>query len=153
MKSYTDIDQSKKLVEILPIESADMYYKTVLPQSPNLHKIPEIGNPIEDLEWYNNSYTLSGKEPLTLEEYCIPCWSLAALLSVLPNKIVSRETAFEGEDAKGINDIYYKCIESTEDDRYMCRYVGNGYKYECVADNPINACYEMILKLHELKLL
>ena len=26
MKSYTDISQSKKLAEILPIESADMYY-------------------------------------------------------------------------------------------------------------------------------
>lgn len=26
MKSYTDIEQSRKLAEILPIESADMYY-------------------------------------------------------------------------------------------------------------------------------
>lgn len=26
MKAYTDIEQSKKLAEILPIESADMYY-------------------------------------------------------------------------------------------------------------------------------
>ena len=29
IKSYTDISQSKKLVEILPIESADMYYSDV----------------------------------------------------------------------------------------------------------------------------
>ena len=78
---------------------------------------------------------------------------LAALLSVLPNKIVSHETAFEGEDAKGITDIYYKCIESTEDDRYMFRYLGNGYEYKCVADNPIDVCYEMILILHESKIL
>lgn len=26
MKAYTDLEQSKKLAEILPIESADMYY-------------------------------------------------------------------------------------------------------------------------------
>lgn len=26
MKSYTDIEQSKKLAEILPLESADMHY-------------------------------------------------------------------------------------------------------------------------------
>ena len=26
MKAYTDIEQSKKLAEILPVESADMYY-------------------------------------------------------------------------------------------------------------------------------
>lgn len=29
MKAYTDLEQSKKLAEILPIESADMYYYTV----------------------------------------------------------------------------------------------------------------------------
>ena len=29
MKVYTDISQSKKLAEILPIESADMYYLIV----------------------------------------------------------------------------------------------------------------------------
>ena len=27
IKSYTDINQSEKLAEILPIESADMYYE------------------------------------------------------------------------------------------------------------------------------
>ena len=27
MKSYTDLEQSKKLAEILPLESADMCYK------------------------------------------------------------------------------------------------------------------------------
>lgn len=26
MKSYTDLEQSHKLAEILPLESADMYY-------------------------------------------------------------------------------------------------------------------------------
>ena len=29
MKNYTDIEQSKKLAEILPIESADMWYAEV----------------------------------------------------------------------------------------------------------------------------
>ena len=87
------------------------------------------------------------------EDDGLPCWSLAALLDVLPNKIVSHETAFEGEDAEGINDIYYKRIESTEDGRYICRYSGNGYKYKYVADNLVDACYEMVIKFHELNLL
>lgn len=26
IKAYTDLEQSKKLAEILPVESADMYY-------------------------------------------------------------------------------------------------------------------------------
>lgn len=139
IKAYTDLEQSKKLAEILPPDSADMVY------------IATADDVIGD-----TLYTAEYKTEIIIKEGdtdYINCWSLAALLSVLPNKIVSHETAFEGEDAKGITDIYYKCIESTEDDRYMCRYVGNGYMYECVADNPIDTCYEMILKLHESKIL
>lgn len=29
IKAYTDLEQSKKLVEILPIESADMYWRSL----------------------------------------------------------------------------------------------------------------------------
>lgn len=29
IKAYTDIEQSRKLAEILPIESADMYYSDI----------------------------------------------------------------------------------------------------------------------------
>lgn len=136
-KSYTDLEQSKKLAKILPITNIDFAWCIFSNGSTRLL-------PMDDWEVFE--YAKSNVE-------IIPCFSLAALLSVLPNKIVSHETAFEGEDAKGITDIYYKCIESTEDDRYMCRYVGNGYMYECVADNPIDTCYEMILKLHESKIL
>ena len=85
MKSYTDIEQSKKLAKILPIESADMFYQYVLPKSGKIMHNPKIGNPINALEWYNKGYTASGKEPITLEEYCVTCWSLAALINVLPS--------------------------------------------------------------------
>lgn len=83
MKAYTDIEQSKKLIKILPIESADMYYQYALPKSDKIMHNPILGNPINALEWYNKGYTHFGKEPLTLNEYCIPCWSLAALLDVI----------------------------------------------------------------------
>jgi hypothetical protein len=73
MKSYTDIEQSKKLAEFLPIESADMYYKYILPKSDKIHNVPEIGNPIKSLKWYNEGYTFSGRrKPITLNDYCIP---------------------------------------------------------------------------------
>ena len=62
MKSFTDIEQSKKLVEILPIESADMLY------SP-------LGN---DYPWVWH------EEVKLLEKNATPCWSLTALLDVLP---------------------------------------------------------------------
>ena len=63
MKSYTNIEQSKKLAEILPLESADNYYS-----------------------WHDERYYVVNKDcpyPYSLKEK-IPCWSLAALLQVLP---------------------------------------------------------------------
>ena len=60
IKSYTDINQSKKLAEILPLESADMRYS---PLGDNMH--PWI--------WTDTF----------IEKDAVPCWSLAALLNVL----------------------------------------------------------------------
>ena len=57
IKSFTSLEQSRKLAEILPIESADMYYQYVLPKSDNIRHNPEIGNPTNTLKWYNEGYT------------------------------------------------------------------------------------------------
>ena len=67
MKSYTDLSQSKKLAEFLPLKSADMFYN---PRSSN--EIPYVGNA--------NTALLQ-----------VPCWSLAALLKVLPDEISTGE--------------------------------------------------------------
>ena len=72
MKSYTDLEQSKKLAKILPIESADMYYH-------NRTDIP--GNYPLPIVWKHNN-------PLLSQE--TPCWSLAALLNVI--KPISENT-------------------------------------------------------------
>lgn len=56
----------------------------------------------------------------------IPCWSLAALLGVIPNyKLISKHN-------------YHTCIAETH------------FGKETVAwfDNPVDACYEIIVKLH-----
>ena len=67
MKSYTDIEQSKKLAEILPIESADMHYATWTILDGEFIVSPNQGSTIKSLqEDYGNQI--------------IPCWSLAALL-------------------------------------------------------------------------
>ena len=55
IKSYSDLQQSKKLVEILPLESADMYYEDDISV--------EFGH-----GWHPQH---------------IPCWSLAALLELI----------------------------------------------------------------------
>ena len=61
-----------------------MYYPYLLPQSDKIKHNPEIGNPVNALKWYNKGYTTSGKEPITLNEYCVPCWSFASQLALLP---------------------------------------------------------------------
>ena len=64
MKSYTDLEQSKKLAEILPIESADMMW--------------------DDWSLIDEGWKLSvGYYPEIEKDYgrkCYPAWSLAALL-------------------------------------------------------------------------
>ena len=82
----TTIDQSKHLLELgLKPETADMYYSYVLPKSDKLMHNPQVGIPTSALYWYNKGYTKSGKEALKLEEFCVPAWSLEALLEVIPH--------------------------------------------------------------------
>ena len=145
IKSYTDLEQSKKLAKILPLESADMYYQYVLPKSGKIIHNPKIGNPINALEWYNKGYTASGKETITLEEYCVTCWSLAAMLDIITKQ--------------GIVELRF--LQSTFDNRgnhltnvWCCTFEDfDTVTLDLYADNAIDACVAMIEKLHELKML
>lgn len=74
MKSYTDLEQSKKLAEFLPLKSADMRFCFSHTLSGRI-----IGH-----------YPMIGREP---SSGTIPCWSLSALLNALP-RIVNLETLF-----------------------------------------------------------
>lgn len=65
MKAYTDIEQSKKLAEILPIESADMHYVMI-----------DTENEIYSAGLSNYIGILPS----------LPCWSLAALMNLLPSE-------------------------------------------------------------------
>jgi len=67
IKSYTDLEQSKKLAEILPLESADM---KILPFTEREYRIVPI-----------NDIAVCGIDD---EIYA---WSLSALISVLPLEI------------------------------------------------------------------
>ena len=73
MKSYTDLNQSKKLTEILPMESADMYYPWDT-DSKSFLNIPIVKD---------DSYYVQGS---------IDCWSLAALFAALQNHCGILET-------------------------------------------------------------
>ena len=122
IKSYTDFPQSKKLAEILPRESADMYY-------PNRTDVKYQGAlPIE----------FKHGNPLLSQE--IATWSLSALLSVLPNSIYDNTNEFSQ-------------LEITKKSVAYIHGTTNGIKLGALKDNLVDACYEMILKLHKLNLL
>lgn len=122
MKSYTDIEQSKKLAEILSLESADMHYATWTILDGEFIVFPNQGSTIENLqEDYGNQI--------------IPCWSLAALVGILPRVDIEKEIWFD--------DTYSYRVKA---------YIGDGYVGDWV-DNPIDACYNMIIELHKNKLL
>lgn len=110
MKSFSDIEQSKKLAEILPLDSADMARcggENVI---------------MTDYISAKKKFSVCGELTIT------PCWSLAALLSVLPSS----------------------STDSSDDNhfRIYCK-----WRFTEWHDNPVDACVEMILKLHERKML
>ena len=75
VKSYTNIEQSRKLAEILPLESADMVYTIT-----NGYHTPWIR--IEKID------------ELDKDDVC--AWSLAALLGVFENKGFFYKLYFDG---------------------------------------------------------
>lgn len=127
MKAYTNISQSKQLAEILPIESADFGWNVFVDGTTRIL-------PINDWD-----ITKDGSNGVKF----LHAWSLAALRACLPSGI-------------NINGILY-VFEShnTFDNEWVYE-----YKFEDISaplysksSNEIDACYEMILKLHEQKIL
>lgn len=142
MKAYTDLNQSKILEEFLPHTTADLWYA----ERYEGH-IESNGEYVVKEEPY---YYLSLTKPS--ENNCsqdaikdIPCWSLAALLDVIPQEIFDGEYIInitEGCDNRWV--LTY--------DHYENRHHSN-YGLSVGADNLIDVCYEMIIKLHKQKLL
>lgn len=113
IKNFTDITQSKKLAKILPSESADMYYFDDNGGEPNF----KVRNGIT---YYYDS------------EDFLCCWSLAALLSALPE-------IQGGKPVIALNDNYITYPHMND--------------LHTKAGNLVDACVAMIEKLNEQNLL
>jgi len=126
MKSYTDLEQSKVLSKILPLESADMYiYKNVF---------------FGALSCFNGTTQIGEYIKLTdKESKAYPCWSLTALLKYLSE----------------IKPKVYTPVLFPSEGKWILQFAeyGHGNVCETTSENTIDACYEIILKLHELNLL
>lgn len=126
MKIYTDLEQSEKLSKILPLETADMALCS---------KVQPL---MTDYISAKKKFSNAGEIPID------PCWSLAALLNVLPK-------------------IYYPVKDHKTDlilgkpkDKWCVLYwdsTGMQDGEEAFGDNPVDACVNMIVKLKELNLL
>lgn len=116
MKSYTDLEQSRKLAEILPIESADMwwsYYYDIISDIGEYDKEPMLHKPVCD------------------PDKALPCWSLEALLELLPYPILCR------------SDV----------NNFCCKTFKGQIVVSSSGENSIDACVEMIYKLKEKDLI
>ena len=129
MKSFTDLDQSRKLAGILSNESADMRYGYIAPYdySDRMYDggYDEIPYP-KDFLIKNPNFSADEYEAE------LPCWSLTALLSVIPKPDLVQNSEGTWLLHSWVNDYPWS--------------VG-GYS------NPVDACVEMIIKLRELNLL
>lgn len=143
MKSYTDIEQSKKLSEILPHESADMHYSNASIEGINYVDEYRVGvrdynTAIKILSEYITSPSfkeVSGRWSL------VPCWSLAALLEQIPERLFDNDGFSYDLEITKQNGLYYI--------NYLDSY---GRYYHVSAgceDTLVDACVDMIIKLHE----
>lgn len=115
-KTHTDVNQAKRLAEILPLISADCFYR---------HFTDHYNIAQYTLETYPYNKGADKKHDL-------PCWSLAALLDVLKDNIKIEKTGLD------------------QSDTFTYSIIGDGYDYKTHEhEELIDACYEMIVKLHE----
>ena len=138
MKTYTDLEQSKKLVEILPIESADMVYLRCDFEDEGEYSIL-VGS-------YHEGYTQreDGTIVPVFDEH-IPAWSLAALLDVLESEIDCKdgETYLLNIEKEGVWwNVWYRELYDEANPIETAS-----------TEELIDACVEMIIKLNKLNLL
>ena len=125
MKSFTDLEQSKKLAEFLSSESADMHYN-----NGSCRGVDYTEHFSAELMPYQEALYLMKIHKTNFMFQVIPCWSSTALLEVIRNNGRYELQMYEGG--------YY--------------FEANGFMTESYF-NPVDACYDLILKLHELNLL
>lgn len=128
IRSYTTIEQSKKLAEILPLESADMHWQDASKEYENPYGIYDRNF---RLVAGNSSKIINNKHDFR-KGFILPAWSLAALLGVLPE-------IQGGKPIIALDDNYITYPHMSD--------------LHTKADNLVDACVAMIELLHEQKLL
>ena len=127
MKLATDLEQSKLLAKILPVESADMYWFRDDFETPKIYP----------LKMMHNSASVT-----------CPCWSLTALINVVPSgenvdfELTRGGYRFE-EDKPLYVDEWFASYENEAKDVWIT----------CSSDDAIDAMVDLIVKLKEKNIL
>lgn len=122
-KICTDIEQSKKLIELgIDVITADMDYVQFANNPKKYDCVVNMWNNEHEFDW-------------------IPAWSLTALLNVVKDKCGYFELVYLKRTSDGranpLEDVYRLSTDV----------------YDVYDKEEVDACYKMILKLHEQKLL
>lgn len=127
MKSYTDLEQSKRLIELgLDVETSDMHYIEDSSDNPYCELYASKLNE-EARKRYNTHY--------------IPAWSLSALLELMPFHIIENNVRYEFQIVKGLN---------KEEGTYKIKYKSCTSLFETIMyNNLIDAAFEMVVWLKE----
>lgn len=137
-KICTSIEQSQKLIELgIDVNTADMYYSDV-PVREWVDKTDVSKGTL--VVFKSQIFAIENLREHKIGEGDIYAWSLSALLGVLPLEIDTHK------QTDGYKIYYYVEL-------YMKRNGKEIYLSTERHENLIDACYEMILKLHEQKLL
>ena len=139
--NYTTVEQSKKLAEILPLESADMWWAERY-----AGQVMANGQYIvEEKPVYCPSLTKPSNDNYSQDTVKdIPCWSLSALLNALPFHLIVNNQRYAFGMYKGLNkygETYMFSYNVFNTD--VCLYSTDYY------NNPVDACVEMICLLKE----
>lgn len=133
MKAYTDLEQSKKLIDLgIDVNTADMIYQPIMDidsmSNIGFDKIP-LCFPFIEVKECNIQY--------------LPAWSLIALLRIIPKRIkdlnLLRIDISDNDFAIWYDDVSNGCVNETLPDITM--------------ESAVDACYEMIVKLKEQNLI
>ncbi len=140
IKSYTSVEQGKKLAEFLPLESVDMTYcaTTEGTREKMIIKDWELNVGL-DIAIKKNLFSYKNG-------YMIPCWSLAALLNVIPISYKDEGRyclALINTNPKADHFAWCACYEDDNGHMIMKSY----------AETPVDACVDMIIKLRKYNLL
>lgn len=127
MKAYTDLEQSKKLAEILPLNTADMHYERAYFEGKQSDWFVKLGSPIKS-------------------DDIIPCWSLATLLQILPIEIYDELDDYDYELEIDMIDKMPRYVRLGDIYHSMFPY---DFEKNTLLDNVV----ESIIWLHEQNLL